>query len=592
MYRRIFLLIITLSSLFFCYGQTTVIPDSLLNIQKAQSLVMQDPPLARRIIDALAREGKTPDYQLNWVRAQSYGIQHQQRMAVVYAKQVLASDSVLNNPKYYVNMCYNLIEALISIHEYNEAMHYCREMAAQIEKKTDAPDAKYKVFSTMANIQWRMGDQQKAVEQMEESIRLTQIRLENFEKQGKPLVQPLTVQIGNYHILSHWFDTMNKPEEALQTALKMYPLYQQLEPLKGNDVLQNIAEPRLQNYDYLISCTLATYYAQIGNMQEAHHWSARLVGNPMGERVENQQRLANYYTVSKQPEKAIATWLPLVSYIYDGDSINIFRLNAFWGLSAAYKAVGDFRLATAMVEKAFLLEDSLTLRQQKSDALEIATLQETHEMEKEVERQQMLVRQQRTYMVTLAGGVLLLITILSLVVFHLRTIRRKNRVMVKQIDDFIEQKDTLIRLQTEIDLLKQEKVAQEIDMNVTSVSVVESVGEEVTKDSDLLLLARIKETLQKDKLFLNPELSRDQLVKLTQINKNKMAQLFQQYEGTNFSGFINNLRLEYSLCLLKDQQNYTIQAVAIDSGFSNVRTYYRLFRDRFGMTPMEYRKEL
>lgn len=156
MYRRIFLLIITLSSLFFCYGQTTVIPDSLLSIQKAQSLVMQDPPLARRIIDALAREGKTPDYQLNWVRAQSYGIQNQQRMAVVYAKQVLASDSVQNNPKYYVNMCYNLIEALISIHEYNEAMRYCREMAAQIEKRLTLrkPNTKCSVRWLIYNGAW------------------------------------------------------------------------------------------------------------------------------------------------------------------------------------------------------------------------------------------------------------------------------------------------------------------------------------------------------------------------------------------------------------------------------------------------------
>ena len=50
------------------------------------------------------------------------------------------------------------------------------------------------------------------------------------------------------------------------------------------------------------------------------------------------------------------------------------------------------------------------------------------------------------------------------------------------------------------------------------------------------------------------------------------------------------MRLDYSLVLLKDFKHYTIEAVAIDSGFGNVRTYQRIFRDKYGMTPMEYRK--
>lgn len=31
---------------------------------------------------------------------------------------------------------------------------------------------------------------------------------------------------------------------------------------------------------------------------------------------------------------------------------------------------------------------------------------------------------------------------------------------------------------------------------------------------------------------------------------------------------------------------HTIEA--IDSGFNNVRSFYRLFRDKYGMTPLEY----
>ena len=82
---------------------------------------------------------------------------------------------------------------------------------------------------------------------------------------------------------------------------------------------------------------------------------------------------------------------------------------------------------------------------------------------------------------------------------------------------------------------------------------------------------------------------RELLLNQLHISKNTFAQLIQAYSGTNFSGYINNKRLDYSIHLLKDYKRYTIEAVATDSGFSNVRSFYRIFREKYGMTPSEYR---
>lgn len=35
--------------------------------------------------------------------------------------------------------------------------------------------------------------------------------------------------------------------------------------------------------------------------------------------------------------------------------------------------------------------------------------------------------------------------------------------------------------------------------------------------------------------------------------------------------------------------NLTIEVIAIDSGFGSRNTFYRLFRERFGLTPVEFR---
>ena len=98
--------------------------------------------------------------------------------------------------------------------------------------------------------------------------------------------------------------------------------------------------------------------------------------------------------------------------------------------------------------------------------------------------------------------------------------------------------------------------------------------------------------IRNERLFLDPNFSRDILLQLTPVGKNRISSLLQTFTGENFNGYINSLRLEYSLSLLKKFNHYTIEAIAMDSGFNNVRTYQRLFRDKYGMTPAEYKKSL
>lgn len=93
-------------------------------------------------------------------------------------------------------------------------------------------------------------------------------------------------------------------------------------------------------------------------------------------------------------------------------------------------------------------------------------------------------------------------------------------------------------------------------------------------------------------LFLDPAFSRDTYIKLCLVNKNGVARLMRKYAGTNLNGYINGLRLEYASRLLRKDRDIPIKAVAIDSGFKNLRTFYRLFARKYGMTPTQYKETL
>ena len=112
------------------------------------------------------------------------------------------------------------------------------------------------------------------------------------------------------------------------------------------------------------------------------------------------------------------------------------------------------------------------------------------------------------------------------------------------------------------------------------------------EDKDRELFERIHQTIIEQQLFLNPLFSRVEFIKLGLINKNKVAQMLQKYAGTNLRGYINDLRLDYAVRLMKEHPEVPIKAISINSGFKNSRTFYQLFFLKYGVTPSCYKDKL
>ena len=52
---------------------------------------------------------------------------------------------------------------------------------------------------------------------------------------------------------------------------------------------------------------------------------------------------------------------------------------------------------------------------------------------------------------------------------------------------------------------------------------------------------------------------------------------------------VNNLRLNHAIQLLNEHPNYTMKAIAEDSGFNSMPTFNNLFKKKTGMTPFEFK---
>lgn len=106
-----------------------------------------------------------------------------------------------------------------------------------------------------------------------------------------------------------------------------------------------------------------------------------------------------------------------------------------------------------------------------------------------------------------------------------------------------------------------------------------------TKDRFILLC--VKEMIEKD--FRNRVCVRTLEMKFG-INENKLRNGFRQEFGITIFGYRVQQQLHYACELLMDP-DYTVQEVAIRAGFKDISTFNRRFRQKFFMTPTEWRQK-
>lgn len=102
----------------------------------------------------------------------------------------------------------------------------------------------------------------------------------------------------------------------------------------------------------------------------------------------------------------------------------------------------------------------------------------------------------------------------------------------------------------------------------------------------------VDKRIMKERLFANPDFSRDDLMRLLGVDKNALSGIIQRQTGTNVPGYVNNKRMEYAITLIKEHPEYTLGAISEACGIKSPATFIRNFKNAYGMTPSEFRKEL
>ena len=115
------------------------------------------------------------------------------------------------------------------------------------------------------------------------------------------------------------------------------------------------------------------------------------------------------------------------------------------------------------------------------------------------------------------------------------------------------------------------------------------VVQEVAAKETPELMERIVQLMEKEQMYLNPELKVGDVAEALGVHGNAVSACINSNQGKSFSQFVGAYRLQHAKRLLLEASEMKMSAVGLESGFANERSFFRAFKSATGMTPSEWK---
>jgi len=105
-------------------------------------------------------------------------------------------------------------------------------------------------------------------------------------------------------------------------------------------------------------------------------------------------------------------------------------------------------------------------------------------------------------------------------------------------------------------------------------------------------IATVKQLMEIDKAYLNPELNLSDLAKLADMTRGQLSETINSGFNKNFNDFVNQYRVEAFKTMLKENKHkqLSLLGIAHECGFNSKATFNRVFKKLTSYSPTEYLK--
>lgn len=187
-----------------------------------------------------------------------------------------------------------------------------------------------------------------------------------------------------------------------------------------------------------------------------------------------------------------------------------------------------------------------------------------------------LMRKKRDFTLVLSICVLLVLGLLSFLIFYVRNLRYSRRMA--EINLKAASSERQLRLQL-AEALKQQGTSRQPD------------SEHLNATFDRLYL-QLNRIMEEQYMYRDSSLTLEKLASTLSTNRTYLSKAIRLKTGMSYSSYISELRLNEAIRLLSTSTSSDIvKSVATAVGFYNQSTFYRLFKQKTGLSPAQFRQQ-
>ena len=531
------------------------------------------PDRALVMLDSALLLGNISDYRARFIRAKIYSkslLKQRQDSAILICEQLLRHDSVMKDPHERENVLDLLMitsRTKVDFEGYMKWATQKAEVCRQLGEETEQWRTEAEIGMVMA----QLGQPEEGMARIEEAIRQLDApgsidRMDAFIIAVKRKITVLNDQ-GRYAevipLAQRILDRLEHYEQhAADYAEDSYRLSWSDNP---TDRDRYIDFSRAQANGFL-----AGAYAMTGDANHARECLARFYQSGYSHSLSARRMIIPAQMALGMYDEAMATSDEVLSRM-GSDTINDDYAVILRNRAIVARAKG--RLA----EACDLMSRHASLAKVLSDSLHVG---EAHDYAARyhAQEQELKIREAETasrIKSMIIGVIILLFIIAAAFSFYYRrqrlVISEKNRALVRMINGtpFAASADE----------------TEETDES-------DEPGESGEPEANAALFEAIDTAIRTEHLYVNVSLQRQDVCTRFCITRHTLNILLAQHAGSSsFPQYINKIRIEEALPLLRDNASMTIAAIATAVGFTPAN-FREQFKRQYGVTPQEYRQNL
>lgn len=534
------------------------------------------PDRALVMLDSALLLGNVNEYRAQFIRAKIFSkslFRQRQDSAILICKQLLHHDSVINAPQEQENILDLLMTTSRAKVDFEGYVKWATQKAEVCRLRGEETE-QWRTEAEIGMVLTRLGQPEEGMAKIDEAIRQLDEpgsidRMDAFIIAVKRKVNVLNDQ-GRYGevipLAQRILDRLDHYEQhANDYAEDSYRLSWSDSP---SDRDRYLDFSRAQTNGFL-----AGAYAMTGDIAHAREYLARFDQSGYGHSFSARRMIIPTQMALGMYDEAMATSDEIV-YRMGNDTINDDYAVILRDRAVVARAKGHvdeaYNLMNRHANLVKVLSDSLHV----SEAHDYAARYHAQEQELKIQETEAASRMKTI----IIGVIVLLFIIASVISFYYRRQRQiiteKNRALVRMINGtpFVAPAD-------------ETEETEDPD----EVGDSEDPEESATGSA---LFDTIDTAIRTEHLYVNALLQRQDVCTRFCITRHTLNNLLAQHTGSpSFPQYINNIRMEEALPLLRDKPSMTIAVIAAAVGFTPAN-FREQFKRQYGVTPQEYRQSL